>query len=599
MEYTKAPINILNMSIEDIQEAVDLGLINYETIAKIYLERIQEYNDEFDAIISVNENVVEEAKKLDEQYKQSGRSSMLFGIPVVVKDNIDCVGMPTTAGAKGLSDNYPKKNATIVQNLVDSGALIIAKANMSEFAFSAAISRSSYGTVKNAYNTKLTSYGSSGGTAVAVSTGMAVVGIGTDTNSSIRVPSSAANLVGLRPTYGLLASDGMINYDASRDTAGPMTKYTSDNAILLDILTDKTNTYTEYEDNITGVKIGVVSQFVEGDTKLGYIQATKSTNKVVKNLFDATIERLESQGAQIIYIDNIYNSTAYNYYSSTIGGWTMCYFFNKYIKNTNSSVKSFSALVKKGGYIQDLPSYAACCNDSISTFNTYEKTHKKYEEYITKQMDKYDVDVLAYPTTKNKITNVSSASVVSPSFAISPVTGMPAISIPMGFGTDNLPYGIEFVAKTNNETILYTISNSLVSEQEFKMSELAPNLYEIANNVTELVELYKEKQEQLNTEEYAIVKQDIQDFFANYNTYTDEEQVAVTLIDSYNQVEIEIKEKQAQQAKQKQNMIKIGAGILGLIVLLSVIKCITKNKKKRKKKKPAQSRKNRQINRKR
>lgn len=155
MEYTKAPIDILTMSITEIQQAVDLGIINYEIIAKIYLERINEYNDEFDAIISINNNIVEEAKKLDEQYKKTGRTSMLFGIPVVVKDNIDCEGMPTTAGAKGLSDNYPKQNATIVQNLLDAGALIIGKANMSEFAFSAAISSSSYGSVKNAYNKNL------------------------------------------------------------------------------------------------------------------------------------------------------------------------------------------------------------------------------------------------------------------------------------------------------------------------------------------------------------------------------------------------------------------------------------------------------------
>jgi len=91
MEYTRAPIDILTMSITEIQQAVDLGLIDYETIVKIYLERINEYNDEFDAIISVNKNIVEQAKKLDEQYKESGRTSMLFGIPVVVKDNIDCI----------------------------------------------------------------------------------------------------------------------------------------------------------------------------------------------------------------------------------------------------------------------------------------------------------------------------------------------------------------------------------------------------------------------------------------------------------------------------------------------------------------------------
>jgi len=600
MEHTKAPINILNMSINEIQESVDLGIINYETIAKIYLERIEEYNDEFKAIISINENIVEEARKLDKQYKESGRTSMLFGIPIVIKDNIDYVGMPTTAGAKGLADNYPKQNASIVQNLVDSGALIIAKANMSEFAFSASLSRSSYGTVKNAYNTNLTSYGSSGGTAVAVTTGMAVAGIGTDTNSSIRVPSSAANIIGLRPTYSLLTSDGIINYDASRDTAGPMTKYTSDNAIILDILTDKANIYTEYEDNIHGVKIGVLSQFVDGDTKLSYISANGTTDEVVLDLFNTTIDKLKKQGAEIIYIDNLYNNAAYNYYNNTIGGWTMCYFFNKYIKNTNSSVKSFSELVTKGGYIQDLPSYEDRCNDSIDQFNTYQATHDKYKKYIVEQMNKYDVDVLVYPTTKNQITSINNSSVNSPSFTIAPVTGMPAISIPMGFGEDDLPYGIEFVSKSNEEKILYTISDALIDEENFRVSELTPNLYEIDEQVTELVGLYKKNKEQLNKEEYNEIKVDIQEFFENYNTYTDEGLVATTLIDRYNQLEIVIKQ---EQQERKKNIMKIAIWIIGFIILFSIIK-ININKKNKKKKKSktkikqvTNSRKRRQVDR--
>lgn len=423
---------------------------------------------------------------------------------------------------------------------------------------------------------------------------MAPVGIGTDTNSSIRVPASAANLVGLRPTYNLLASDGIINYDASRDTAGPMTKYTSDNAILLELLTNNKSEYTSYKQNEDKIKIGVVSQFVEGDSALSYTRATKTTAKVVLDLFNATIDKLEEQGIEVVYIDNLYNTQAYNYYSSTIGGWTMCYFFNKYIKNTNSSVRSFKQLVNKGGYIQDLPSYATACNDSISTFNKYQAKHDEYEEYIEKQMNKYDVDVLAYPTTKNKITTIKSASVTSPSFAISPVTGMPAISIPMGFGTDNLPYGIEMVAKDNNEVVLYTISDMLVEENGFQMSKLTPALYEVDDDVTKLVELYKTNQEILNTRDYVDVRQDMQEFFANYNTYTNHEQQAISLIDSYNQVEVMIKQKEKEQ---RNTIIKIGAGAIGLIVIAIIIKAKLKSKRKRKNKKQTTQRKNRQIRR--
>ena len=576
MKYTEAPINILNMSIEEIQQSVDLGIINYETIAKIYLERIQEYNDEFMAIISVNENIVEQAKKLDEKYKQSGRTSMLYGIPIILKDNIDYVGLPTTAGAKGLKDNFPKQNATIVQNLLDAGVLIIGKANMSEFAFSARTSSSSYGTVKNAYDTTLTAYGSSGGTAVAVSTGMAVAGLGTDTNSSIRVPSSAANLIGLRPTYSLLSSDGIINYDASRDTAGPMTKYTSDNAILLEVLTSNLGGYTQYENNVKDMKIGVVSQFVYGDETLSYTGATKGTDAVILTLFNSSINKLKESGAQIVYIDDLYNEEAYDYYSGTIGGWTMCHFFNEYIKNTNGNINSFEELVESGEYIQDLPSYEECCNDSLESFYNYKTKHLEYKEYVVKQMERYGVDVLAYPTTKNKIATLDDANVTSPSFAISPVTGMPAISIPMGFSQDKLPYGIEVLAKDNKETQLYAISNILVPESKFTLSELAPNLYEIDDDVTALVELYKNNIDSLERRRYKNIKNEIRYFFGNYNSYDNQEQVAISLVQDFNKT---------REKENKHNNVISGLAIIVIIILaLGIIRKV-KNCKKVKKRK--------------
>ncbi|MBR6689296.1 MAG: amidase [Clostridia bacterium] len=581
-KYTEAPIDILEMSILEIQNAVDLGLIDYETIARIYLERIEEYNDEFKAVISVNENIVEQAKKCDEEYAKNGRKSELFGIPIILKDNIDYVGLPTTAGAKGLADNYPKTNAKITQNLVDVGALIIGKANMSEFAFSAAISKSSYGTVKNAYNKAYTTYGSSGGTAVAVSTGMAVAGVGTDTNSSIRVPSSAANLFGLRPTYGLLSGDGIIKYDASRDTAGPMTKYAEDNEIMLDAMSNNDKEYTKNEIDVSTLKVGVLTQFVNGDSKIN-LPAVSSTSTVVLDLFNKKIDELEELGIEVVEIKDFYSYTVYNYYYNTIGGWTMCYFFNKYIKNTNSSVRSFQQLVNKGGYIQALGPYAGCCNDSLAKFNTYEATHKKFADYVESKMDKYDVDVLVYPTTKNVITKVSNASIKSPSSTISPPTGYPAISIPMGF-KNGLPYGIEFVAKYNEEHLLYAITEALENKDEVKISELTPDLYEISDEVETLVDFYKENLETLNTKRYKEVKEDMLDFFDEYNAIENKEETATALIGKYNTVTETILLEQAK----KEQMIKmtkgVGIGVGVLFTLLVIVSAIKKKKRKKRRK---------------
>ncbi len=581
-KYTEAPIDILEMSIVEIQNAVDLGLINYETIARIYLERIEEYNDEFKAIISVNENIVEEAKKCDEEYAKNGRKSELFGIPIILKDNIDYVGLPTTAGAKGLADNLPKSNSTVAQNLVDAGALIIGKANMSEFAFSAAISKSSYGTVKNAYNTAYTSYGSSGGTAVAVSTGMAVAGVGTDTNSSIRVPSSAANLYGLRPTYGLLSGDGIIKYDASRDTAGPMTKYAEDNEIMLDAMANNAKEYTKNEIDVKTLKVGVLTQFVNGESKIN-LPAVSGTSTVVLDLFNKKIDELEELGVEVVEIKDFYSYTVYNYYYNTIGGWTMCYFFNKYIKNTKSSIRSFQQLVNKGGYIQALAPYASCCNDSMDKYYTYEATHKKFADYVKSKMDKYDVDVLVYPTTKNTITKVSSAGITSPSSTISPPTGYPAISIPMGFKS-GLPYGIEFVAKYNEEDILYAITEALENKEDVKISELTPDLYEIPEEVEDLVEFYTTNQETLNTKEYKDVKEEMLTFFDGYNEVENKAQTALTLVDKYNTVTETILLEQQKKEQMRKNTKYVGIGIGVLFVLAIISSAVKKNKRKKRRK---------------
>ena len=581
-KYTEAPIDILEMSILEIQQAVDLGLINYETIARIYLERIEEYNDEFKAVISVNEKIIEEAKRCDEEYSKNGRKSELFGIPIILKDNIDYVGLPTTAGAKGLSDNYPKTNSTVAQNLVDAGALIIGKANMSEFAFSAAISKSSYGTVKNAYDTAYTSYGSSGGTAVAISTGMAVAGVGTDTNSSIRVPSSAANLYGLRPTYGLLSGEGIIKYDASRDTAGPMTKYAKDNELMLGIMAKNDKEYTKSDVDVKTLKVGVLTQFVNGDSKIN-LPAVSSTSTVVLDLFNKKIDELKELGVEVVEIKDFYSYTVYNYYYNTIGGWTMCYFFNKYIKNTNSSVKSFGQLVNKGGYIQALGPYASCCNDSMDKFYTYEATHKKFASYVEEKMNKYDVDVLVYPTTKNTITKVSNASIKSPSSTISPPTGYPAISIPMGF-KNGLPYGIEFVAKYNEEHLLYAITEALENKEEVKISELAPDLYDVPEEVENLVDFYTDNLETLNTKRYKEVKAEMQAFFDTYNNVENKVETATILVEKYNTVTETILLEQAKKEQMLRNAKYIGIGV-GILFVLAIISAIARKKKKKRTKK--------------
>lgn len=273
---TKAPVDVTKMSISEISEALDRGYLTSETLVNIYLERIEEYDDMFNSINMLNKHVVEQARELDKERAEGHIRGRLHGIPLLVKCNIDVYGMPTTGGTKSLKDNYPKENSTVVKKLINEGALIIGSTNMSELAFSASNSYSSYGYVKNVFDVSYTPYGSSGGSAVAVKAAFAAASLGTDTNSSVRLPASGAGLVGIRPTLGLVSRNGVIPYDIERDTVGVLSRSVTDNALLLDIISgvDSKDKITEKSKKVDlsldkasleGVNIGVATQYVKGN----------------------------------------------------------------------------------------------------------------------------------------------------------------------------------------------------------------------------------------------------------------------------------------------------------------------------------------------
>lgn len=545
--YTKAPVDITKMNIYEIQQAIDNGYLTYESLTKMYLERIETYDKDFHSIITINDKAIEEAKEKDIEYQQKGRTSILFGIPIVVKDNIDVYGMPTTAGSKTLKNSYPKEDAKIIKKLKEQGIIILAKTNMSEFAFYASNSVSSYGTIRNAYNTAYTSYGSSGGTAVAVSLQFATLGIGTDTNASLRVPSSTNNVIGFRPSLGLLSGDGIIKYDVTRDTVGAITKTVEENAILLENMTDDTVNYTNNIKNATfkDMKVGVLTQFLNGDNS--GIYGTGSTYSEIKKLMNDAISKMEEQGAEIVEIDNFFNSTYSKIESNTVAGWTMCYAFNNYIKNTSSNINNFYELTSASGHIYSLWGYASDCTRNISRINDYENIKEPYDKYVKNIYSKYDLDVLIYPTTKNKVLKIGEDedNFESPSYSIAPVLGYPALSIGLGNDNNGLYYGMDVVGLKNSEETLYQFA--YLYEQinnTYILSDLAQPLYEVPEIVKKLKNLYEQNQKKsiilkLNFDtykEYKKIEEQTEDFLFNYNDYAEEKQTAINLYDKYKNI---------------------------------------------------------------
>ncbi|HPZ23338.1 MAG TPA: amidase, partial [Bacilli bacterium] len=452
---TIAPVDITNASISDLQSYVEKGYITYEDITRIYLDRINAYDSNYDSIISLNQNAIEEAREADKIYQVSGASSPLFGIPILVKDNIDVIGMPTTAGSSALSDSYPSKNAYVVQKLLDAGAIILGKTNMSQFAIKASSSMSSYGIVKNSFNTLYSSYGSSGGSAVAVSLGFAVASLGTDTNSSTRVPASANNVVGIRPSIGLVSRDGILPYDSFRDTVGIISKYVDDSSIILDAIEGyDENDYESksvllqddpysMDGTLEGINIGVMEDWID------------ESDDDIQDLTYKAINQLEENGANIIYLNDFYTDEMDDINMSISSSVNLCDSFNDYIKNTSSSIKTFNDLVNSPGNIYNLKNYLNTCNKSDYYSKPNFDKRLKLQSLISDSMDKFGVDIIVYPTLSSdvsKLSNINESNYKSYSSYLAPSAGMPSISVPMGFGRNGLPYGLEFMSTQFNES---------------------------------------------------------------------------------------------------------------------------------------------------
>lgn len=288
-EYAFALADITEMSITELQQAVDDGKLTYKQIMRLYLDRIEAYSDIFCCLISVSDTALVEAERCDEIYKDKGRSSMIFGLPVIVKDNIDVKGMVTTNGSSLYLGREASEDAEIIANIKKAGGIILAKANMDKMANHSQYSKSDFGTVNNSFDLNRTSYGSSGGSAVAAAVSLAPVCIGTDTNASIRVPASANGIAGFRPTRETVSTEGITPCMPERDVAGPMAKSAEDAAIIYGIMSGDNKDYKKVLEScsLKGTKIGVI-------TSLSYCSGE------VGELLENAVSTLQKAGAEII-----------------------------------------------------------------------------------------------------------------------------------------------------------------------------------------------------------------------------------------------------------------------------------------------------------
>jgi len=240
-EETRAKVDVVELSVADAQAGMVAGRFTSANLVDAYLARIAAVDDSgptLNAVIALNPNARADAEALDAERAAGTLRGPLHGIPVLVKDNIDVAGLPTTAGSLALADHVPPDDAALVASLRSAGAVILGKSNLSEWAnFRSTNSISGWssagGQTRNPYVLDRNACGSSSGTGAAIAASLATVGVGTETDGSILCPSAVNGLVGFKPTVGVIPADGIVPISASQDTAGPMARSIADAAVLM------------------------------------------------------------------------------------------------------------------------------------------------------------------------------------------------------------------------------------------------------------------------------------------------------------------------------------------------------------------------------
>src|SRR5215469_2960219 len=300
---------VTETTIAQTQSAIRSGKVTCRQLVEAYLKRIQAYDQStgLNSIVVTNPNALSEADRLDREFKHTGKLRPLQGIAVIVKDNYDTYDLQATGGSLALKGFVPKEDAYMVKKIREAGAIVLAKSNMAEWAFSPYVTVSSIaGITRNPYDLDRVPAGSSGGTAAAVAASLGEAGLGTDTGNSIRGPSSHNALVGIRPTIGLTSRDGIIPLYFGNDIGGPMARSVADAARVLEVVAgyDPADPvtklsdgkipkhYTEFLDKngLRGARIGVFRKYIDAPT----------TDPEVKALTEAAIQELKRQGAEII-----------------------------------------------------------------------------------------------------------------------------------------------------------------------------------------------------------------------------------------------------------------------------------------------------------
>ncbi len=476
-------MDITRLTIKEARGLLDNKEISAVDLTRMYLDRINLLDGKVESYLSVTEDMAMENAQQAQNIIDSGKSSLLTGIPISIKDNICIEGTKTTCASKMLEDFVSPYTATAVNKLLADNAVILGKTNLDEFAMGGSTENSAFKTTKNPFDLSRVPGGSSGGSAACVSASLALGSLGSDTGGSVRQPASFCGVVGMKPTYGLVSRYGLVAFASSFDQIGPIAKTVEDCAIILDSIcgTDsKDATSLKYENDssysssvsgdIKGFKIGLPKEYL-----------TEGLNAEVKASLYKSIDKLESMGAKIeefsmpvlkhavpayYLMSSAEASSNLSRYDGVKYGYRAdnCKTFNELIGK--SRAEAFGKEVKRRIL---LGTYALASGYYDAYYKKALKLRTLISNGFNEAFSKYDV--VLHPTapeTAFKIgqnTNNPLTMYLADIYTVAVnIAGLPSISVPCGYDSQGLPIGLSFTGKPLGEKDIFRAAANFEAE---------------------------------------------------------------------------------------------------------------------------------------
>ena len=474
-----AAFQVEETTIAQIQSAFRDGSLTCRSLVEQYLKRIDAHDKRgaaLNAIVMINDDALKTADDLDRRFRQSGLVGPMHCVPVLVKDNYETFDMPTTAGSLSLKGMMTGKDAFVVKRLRDAGAVMIAKSNMAEFAFSPVETVNSIlpGYTRNPYDTSRVTAGSSGGSAAGTAANFAAIGLASDTGDSIRGPAAHQALVGLRSTMGLVSRAGVVPLNLAADIAGAVTRTVADTAAVFQVIAgedpndpataasrgrvDANYAAALRRDGLKGARLGVLHQAYD----------TPTLDKEVDAIFRGAIGELRNLGTEVIdpvAVDGLdalrrtqgggCNQFKYdlNRFLAALGDKAPMHSLDEIIKSRRFH-PSIQARLESSQSSEDVPGETAGCK-------ARDEFREKLRDAVLRLMTDRQLDALIYPTWSNPprlIGDLNTPGGDNNQF-FSPSTGFPAITVPMGYTRgDTLPAGLQFFGRPWSEATLLRLA---------------------------------------------------------------------------------------------------------------------------------------------